>query len=356
MKINQNISVKLFSNCIPVKGYNRSLIIDLQRNEFALIPNSLYDILKKYDGKSINEIKKAFDNKFDEIIDEYYIFLFSKELVFTTEESELFPDLNLKWEYPSLITNSIICDENSNHDYKNILKQLDELNCRAIQLRLFKLNGLSYLENILDNANELRIQDIEIMMPFNSSLELRDYRLIIEKHLRISSFFIFSSPKNKIEFVDDQKGHPIIYSKNRITNHSFCGNIHPNNFVQNIPFFTESQNYNTCLNRKVCIDANGHIKNCLSMDKHYGHIHELKLEDVVKSDVFQELWQIKKNEIYVCQDCEFRHMCMDCRAFIKDSDDIYSQPAKCYYNPYIAKWKGQEGYIPIENYQQKQKS
>jgi len=52
----------------------------------------------------------------------------------------------------------------------------------------------------------------------------------------------------------------------------------------------------------------------------------------------------------VCQDCEFRHICTDCRAFIKDSNNIYSQPAKCGYNPYIAKWQNEEGWISVEQW------
>ena len=34
-----------FSNCIPVKGKNRLIIMDLQRGVVKLIPNNLYKIL-----------------------------------------------------------------------------------------------------------------------------------------------------------------------------------------------------------------------------------------------------------------------------------------------------------------------
>jgi len=37
----------------------------------------------------------------------------------------------------------------------------------------------------------------------------------------------------------------------------------------------------------------------------------------------------------------------DCRAFIKNPENIYSQPAKCTYNPYIAKWQGEEDYMSV---------
>ncbi|GHT72873.1 hypothetical protein AGMMS50262_02860 [Bacteroidia bacterium] len=74
----------------------------------------------------------------------------------------------------------------------------------------------------------------------------------------------------------------------------------------------------------------------------FGHINKVKLKSVVESAEFQCLWTIKKDEITVCKDCEYRYICTDCRAFIKDPSDIYSQPAKCTYNPYIAKWEGED--------------
>jgi hypothetical protein len=41
-------------------------------------------------------------------------------------------------------------------------------------------------------------------------------------------------------------------------------------------------------------------------------------------------------------------LCADCVTYIKDPENIYSQPAKCTYNPYIAKWEGEEGYVSVE--------
>ena len=112
--------------------------------------------------------------------------------------------------------------------------------------------------------------------------------------------------------------------------------------------FYESQCHNTCLNRKVCIDAEGNIKNCPAMAKSYGNIRDTTLEEAINKPGFKDLWFICKDQIDVCKDCEFRYMCTDCRAFIKDPENIYSQPAKCTYNPYICLWEGQEGYVPVE--------
>ncbi len=83
------------------------------------------------------------------------------------------------------------------------------------------------------------------------------------------------------------------------------------------------------------------------MSKSFGNINNISLQEVVDDNDFKSLWYIKKDNIEVCKDCEFRYMCIDCRCFIKDKSNIYSQPSKCKYNPYIGKWEGEKGYTPI---------
>ncbi|MCG8412356.1 MAG: hypothetical protein MI739_13845, partial [Bacteroidales bacterium] len=78
-------------------------------------------------------------------------------------------------------------------------------------------------------------------------------------------------------------------------------------------------------------------------------IDNTSLLDVVNSKEFQFYWNISKDQIEVCKDCEFRYICSDCRAYTKNSN-VYSQPAKCTYNPYIAKWEGEEGYVSVDDF------
>ena len=122
-------------------------------------------------------------------------------------------------------------------------------------------------------------------------------------------------------------------------NGNCCGII----TIDNLDFgdmqkYYEHQNYNGCLYKKISIDKNGNIKNCLSMQKSYGNISQTLLSDVLRSDSFKELWKINKDVIKVCNKCEFRYNCSDCRAFKVDTSDIYSKPLKCKYNPETCQW------------------
>jgi len=74
------------------------------------------------------------------------------------------------------------------------------------------------------------------------------------------------------------------------------------------------------------------------MKQSFGNIKDTTLEDALKKRGFKKYWNINKDKIKVCQDCEFRYICTDCRAYLEDPKDIYSKPLKCGYDPYTGKW------------------
>ena len=110
------------------------------------------------------------------------------------------------------------------------------------------------------------------------------------------------------------------------------------NFCCNPNFYSEGQRFNTCLNRKIAVSNSGEIKNCPSMNNGYGNIKDHSLSEVVEKKEYRRYWEINKNDIDVCRDCEFRYVCQDCRAFITDSSNLFSKPSKCNYDPYKGTW------------------
>ena len=74
------------------------------------------------------------------------------------------------------------------------------------------------------------------------------------------------------------------------------------------------------------------------MQTTFGHVNEVLLKDVLDLKEFKYLGNIKKDEIEICKDCEFRYICLDCRAYVENSDDIFSKPKKCNYDPYSSSW------------------
>ena len=332
---------KLFANCFIVKGYNRSTICDLQRNDVRTIPNDLYDLLKDHEGKTINEIKKIFNNEFDEIIYEYFQFLFDNEFIFFTKQTAIFPPLPLKWSDPAIINNSVIdIDENSSYDALKVLNQLDDLRCRHLEIRNFNTARIDVLESMLIflKENESSIQSVEILLPFFKDIE-KWIVAITHKFLRVDFIRVFNCPFNQnIVPSSNNKAH-IMYTKQNYESELCCGKINQNFFVVNMNAFTESINHNSCLNKKLSIDKNGNIKNCPSMQNGFGSVNDTQLKYVVTDKDFTSIWSITKDQISVCKDCEFRHICTDCRVYKENPNDEFSKPLKCGYSPYTNEWE-----------------
>ncbi|MDX8554297.1 grasp-with-spasm system SPASM domain peptide maturase [Tenacibaculum sp. 1B UA] len=332
-----NKPFNLYANCIPVKGASRSTICDLQRNQVKIIPNDLFEILEVYEGNSIEQIQKKFKNKYDEIIKEYFIFLLENEFIFFTDTPNLFPKISTSWDTPSSITNAIIdFDEQSNHEFENIINQLNLLNCINLEVRFFHKVKRSYIDKILDYVEEKKttIQTIDITLPFNE--ESKKLESFLSKFNRLTSLKIFNAPFDKfISQIEENNGY-IIYTQKKIENENHCGIISKNFFVVNIPTYTESINFNSCLNRKIGIDKRGNIKNCPTMTESFGNISNKKISDAINEEGFKKYWGITKDKINVCKDCEFRYICTDCRAFVESK---YDKPLKCGYNPYTNIWE-----------------
>ncbi len=341
--MNQNeVCFKLFGNCIPVKGATRSVICDMQRNRMRFIPNLLYDILTSQNNKTVEETKKTYDGQYNAGIDAFFDLLIKEEWGPLTNEPECFPELNLEWDSPFKITNAIVdVGENSKHDFKEIISQLNDLACEALQIRCYREVTESELYEFIAPAYDSRLKSIELLLKYNEKITKGYLTELILKHKRIRHIIIHSSPFNETFKLEEQL-FIAVYSKQAIDSCSHCGVISQSYFAANIPLFTESQKHNTCLNRKISIDENGEIKNCPSMERSFGNMGDTSLHSALAHKAFKELWEINKDQIEVCKDCEFRHICTDCRAYITNPENKYSKPAKCTYNPYTATWEDEK--------------
>lgn len=339
--MSQGAYFRLHANCIPVKGASRSTICDLQRQRHILIPNGLHEILTAHRDSTVDEIKAAYDHQHDDVIDEYFEHLIQQGVGFWCDDPEAFPELSLEWDRPERITNALIdVDDDSTHDYASIFSQLDDLFCKAVQLRFYSPVDADGVSDVLQHSADGRLRSIEVLMPA-ASWDIPALASLAESYPRLSRIYLYGADETRRMTLNPHNTH-LVWHEEVVDGPSCCGQVHPEYFVTHIDVFTEAQEHNSCLNRKVSIDREGEIRNCPSMPLSYGNVDDTSLHSAVMQRDFQELWSINKDQIDVCKDCEFRYVCTDCRAFIEDPDDRYSKPSKCGYDPYTATWSTPE--------------
>ena len=330
----------LYANCIPVKGAKHSIICDLQRQNYIQIPNDLYDVLHLHKGKSIEEIKAYYQHQYDEIIDNYFRLLVENEYAFYTDTPELFPAMNLDWESPMEISNAIIdFDEQTDYNYKPALDQLSELFCKFIQFRYYYAAPLSEIKKVLEYLDDIQSNSIgiDIILPYSRQNSLEDFVDLFHRFKRVNTIVLSSSPHGKrIQSMGSSKY--LIQIPTAITSEKCCGVVDKGMFSIHLQTFAEAQAHNTCLNGKISIDKRGMIRNCPSMPQSFGYVADVQLKEAIVDNRFKKYWNLGKDQIDGCKDCEFRYICTDCRAYTQDPDIDRSKPIKCGYDPYSGSW------------------
>ncbi len=345
----QNIMHKLYADIIPVKGYSRSILFDMTKNRYWYIPNELYDILTQdIDFENLQALYPE-DRK---TVKEYKRFLQQHDLIFriSDDETVAFPPIDMKWHIPGSISNMIIDvdSETSFASLSKIDKEIGKLGVEAILFRCFSEKRLRELKKYLiclsDNPNN-RLRDIQLEISIqgksNSERTTADLNEIAKLPI-VSTVTIYTLNKKLLTApAEDSK---IQVLKKSVTGPKNCGTIQGNIDSVNLEIISESMHHNSCLNCKLSIDSSGNIKNCPSMKQSFGNIENTGLEKSLLHKDFRRYWNLTKDDIEGCKDCEFRYVCTDCRAYTerthtdKDGLDI-SKPLKCGYDPYTGEWE-----------------
>jgi SPASM domain peptide maturase of grasp-with-spasm system len=326
--------ILFFKTNFLCKGYQRSIIFDPAREQYIFVPNSLADILEVANKFTIGQIKRMFNDK-DGVIDSYIDLLLKLEFIIITKNKSLigqFPPLNQDWQQPYIITNAIVIINTLNELNIKSIEALCKIGCPYLEIRLLSKTDLNiFEEKIIKPMLQYKIQTVHLYIGFSLNSVLFDFLDELFKRYFFIRYYYNCGQNERIEnlgihieCIDFNKG---------------CGIVHRDLFSLQLPHYTESLAHNTCLNRKIAIDAEGNIKNCPSMKESYGNIKDTTLEEALGKPGFKKYWNITKDQITKCKDCEFRHICTDCRAYTDNPEDIYSAPLKCGYDPYTCTWE-----------------
>jgi radical SAM protein with 4Fe4S-binding SPASM domain len=102
---------------------------------------------------------------------------------------------------------------------------------------------------------------------------------------------------------------------------------------------------NSCLAGRIAITDTGDVLPCIfSRSQIIGNVLESQgLADTIKRTAIQTIWHDTKDEVLVCQDCEYRYACFDCRPLSEivaqgKARYVNAPYPRCTYNPYTGEW------------------
>lgn len=299
---NKHQFFKIFTDCIPIKGLNSSLIYDLNKNCFYQMENSFLEVLNFADGKLINDII----TKYSEEVMYFLNSLVENNIAFYTSSPEEFPSMTFEYSDPSIIINSILEIGNlTNFDILDTMKQLIDLNCKSITIIITSNDKVidSYLSSIISVTDKSSIKNIDLILDYKYFNFCREK--LLKQTSRIGRILFYNNLSAQVnEIVRDTK-----LLSTSLDEISYTEIINPQEFTTNPKLFSESLLYNIGLNRSVTIDKNGYIKNHITHKRTFGHINECNLSEIIGLSEFQKSWKISNDNIEGCKLCKFRYCC-----------------------------------------------
>jgi len=327
--------IALFEDIILFKGYLRFLAVDTTREKCFFLPLLWGNLINRYNKNITDEQLIYFKTKSSQIL-ELYNFLEEKEFIMNMNESILsnFTKKTLEYERPQAI------------DFISLFVSIDNL--KEIETLIIK-EPFGYIRSyqliVTDDEVELK-KIIDILKKMNPG------RICIHIHKEKSSKLASEIANNDLI---ERKIN--IYPLDKKENSHFYNNISKKTsgatFIPTFFQIAQSSKFNSYLNKSLFIDKLGNIFSTPNFEKK--PIYNLKdifsgkfsLKDIIDDKEFTFFWDISKNEIEICKDCELRMICIDNRVPIKKGK-FFRYEDFCLYNPYIGKWEEEKEFISIE--------
>lgn len=100
----------------------------------------------------------------------------------------------------------------------------------------------------------------------------------------------------------------------------------------------------SCLLGKITITDNGDVLPCIfSRNLTVGNVQETTIKEIVSGEKLETVWRSTKDNVLVCQDCEYRYACFDCRPLSEGVNQgkgeyLTAPYPRCTHNPYTGEW------------------
>ncbi len=328
-------------DCFVVRGYLRSAIYDTRRQAYSLIDNGNADELPAFVGKSEAYVREHMNPELLQfLLDQEFAYFWPAGLL------QQFTDISLACHHPFPLDNAIL--EGTGLRVFEALGWLLKAGCRHFLIILHGAVSLEALDTYLANVHFGTIPTLDLYLDKLTGATTKKTKDFIHKYSFVASICIHNASRDQF-FIENQI--PVAITKKPMSNLAPVKS--PDVFFTNLQLFIESKHHNPYFHRKIYVGRNGEIRNAPDDPRIFGNINDIvraeQIVQIVEDPDFQRYWDINKDKIDVCRDCEFRYMCVDARLPVQRADGSWYFSAECEYNPYICKWEDEEDFRNLED-------
>lgn len=201
--------LKLYSSSKIVKGFQQSIIVDVQRSFHTAIPNSMQSIIKDLERQSIDDIESQLDQEDQEIFKSYVSFLVENEFAFITNDPQKF----IYHDFSSSTTirhNGILELKNYETNLKKLISEYAKIKIEALHINIYERIDLEKTKLLLFQLQQqTTIKQVSFLIGYNKNIDEKDLLDLGFNYPILSQIMIYDSPFEK---KNSKRFHTLIFS------------------------------------------------------------------------------------------------------------------------------------------------
>ena len=311
-----------FYNLVLSKGYLLSELVNYERKEKILLPNILLEFDDKFElARSLGRYSK----KLGELFEQTALDKSGYEFLIPSRE----------FHEPFRIRKIIVNVNASSAIIQKWFAKGQILKIPQFEFHITNQTSISEFRSILSLSELDLVLQIVLVLDYKL-FDLEELNRLLVAFPHITRVIFFDAPET-MEYLCS--GCVVIYKSD---NYTELTRKTPQ-FDYSFTNYQKSKGHNLFF--KGIVFGNDNLTISLFQNSQIQY-HIFTKDDILSSGFLDDsefLWNTSKEVIGVCCDCERRTFCRDKRVPILNNKHIYFK-TECNYNPYIAKWKGEEGY------------
>jgi len=290
--INNGSHLILYSHNRNVRGEERSVIYNFKKGTLSFIPNSLSELLDELTDKPVATVRAELEGEDRETFDEYVSYLRTNQLAFYTNEPYAFPEMPGEYFTPEHITYCVL-EFNPNEDYGHFGQQLNEMLCKNLEIRVpGGREQLTVLKVLLEHLACTTLRSIAIYLDADESLQLSALQELFHQFPKLDNITVLGY-KEEIP-----TGHQEDITFFKASAESVYAKPFPlDKYLVNRKYFLLSSNHHPYFYKRMEVDFNGEVKNCLLHQQSFGNIFQQNLSEIIRSEDFRKWWDVSNDQI-----------------------------------------------------------
>ena len=324
-----------FSSLGYCKGYLEGSIFDFERCKIYNIPNFIIENIFERKSK-YHELIELCSNESDvEHLNNIINELINKELVFIAEYFENFIDIEREVISPNLIDLILIeIDYDIDKKIMFLEKNIERLGLVHIVLISRCSNDfmISYLNRFLRLIENSKIQHLSLFCEFRFNF-IDDLLALFDKYFRFRDvvFYSFNDENDKVA------SDCFIYQKSSLVDLLSRNIFSMKDLSLDLYSYLDSFKHNIFYNRRLYIDNLSYIKHNIDTTIYQVDLMSDNFLNELEALGYNDLWLIKKDNIEICKDCQYKRICPDSR-IPNINQNIISHDKACKFDPYTNTW------------------